>query len=109
MTGFNKKLIYQLESLYKQWYVAGLCRGVAQPGSAPALGAGCRRFKSSRPDHYYALGAILVVAAPGALARNHLIGECVSGHSCVPGHGPTGHRDKRPAPAGALMPYPQDD
>ena len=25
-------------------------RGVAQPGSAPALGAGCRRFKSSRPD-----------------------------------------------------------
>jgi hypothetical protein len=26
------------------------CRGVAQPGSAPALGAGGRRFKSSRPD-----------------------------------------------------------
>ena len=25
-------------------------RGVAQPGRAPALGAGCRRFKSSRPD-----------------------------------------------------------
>ena len=25
-------------------------RGVAQSGSAPALGAGCRRFKSSRPD-----------------------------------------------------------
>ena len=25
-------------------------RGVAQPGSAPALGAGSRRFKSSRPD-----------------------------------------------------------
>jgi uncharacterized protein (DUF433 family) len=29
------------------------CRGVAQPGSAPALGAGGRRFKSSRPDHYF--------------------------------------------------------
>src|SRR5690349_17987135 len=28
-----------------------LRRGVAQPGRAPALGAGCRRFKSSRPDH----------------------------------------------------------
>ena len=28
-----------------------LNRGVAQPGSAPALGAGSRRFKSSRPDH----------------------------------------------------------
>ena len=27
-----------------------LNRGVAQPGSAPALGAGSRRFKSSRPD-----------------------------------------------------------
>ena len=25
-------------------------RGVAQPGSAPALGAGGRRFKSSRPE-----------------------------------------------------------
>ena len=25
-------------------------RGVAQPGRAPALGAGCRRFESSRPD-----------------------------------------------------------
>ena len=27
------------------------CRGVAQTGSAPAWGAGGRRFKSSRPDH----------------------------------------------------------
>ena len=26
-------------------------RGVAQPGSAPALGAGGRRFESGRPDH----------------------------------------------------------
>ena len=26
-------------------------RDVAQFGSAPALGAGCRRFKSCRPDH----------------------------------------------------------
>ena len=25
-------------------------RGVAQPGSAPALGAGCREFESRRPD-----------------------------------------------------------
>jgi hypothetical protein len=25
-------------------------RGVAQPGSAPALGAGGPRFKSARPD-----------------------------------------------------------
>ena len=27
------------------------CRGVAQPGSAPALGAGGRVFESRRPDH----------------------------------------------------------
>jgi hypothetical protein len=26
-------------------------RGVAQPGSAPAWGAGGRQFKSGRPDH----------------------------------------------------------
>jgi hypothetical protein len=30
--------------------VEQLCRGVAQPGSAPALGAGGPRFKSARPD-----------------------------------------------------------
>ena len=29
------------------------CRGVAQPGSAPALGAGGLRFKSGRPDQKY--------------------------------------------------------
>jgi hypothetical protein len=28
----------------------GVCRGVAQPGSAPALGAGGPEFKSRRPD-----------------------------------------------------------
>ena len=28
------------------------CRDVAQPGSAPAWGAGGRRFKSCRPDHF---------------------------------------------------------
>ena len=27
-----------------------ICRGVAQPGSAPALGAGGRRFESSHLD-----------------------------------------------------------
>ena len=40
------------------WYTQHLCfalgwahRAVAQFGSAPALGAGCRRFKSCQPDH----------------------------------------------------------
>ncbi len=29
-------------------------RGVAQPGSAPALGAGCREFESLHPDQHCA-------------------------------------------------------
>ena len=29
-----------------------MCRGIAQPGRAPALGAGGRGFESLRPDHY---------------------------------------------------------
>src|SRR5690606_7768693 len=33
-------------------YLSAGFRGVAQPGSAPALGAGGRRFESSRPDQY---------------------------------------------------------
>ena len=28
-----------------------LYRGIAQSGSAPALGAGCREFESLYPDH----------------------------------------------------------
>gem|GEM_PF-6487900 len=41
-----------------------LCRGVAQFGSAPALGAGGRRFESCRPDHFQELKrASLVIKA----------------------------------------------
>src|SRR5438105_3655076 len=32
-----------------------MVRGVAQFGSAPALGAGGRRFESCRPDHFIAM------------------------------------------------------
>ncbi len=32
-------------------------RDVAQPGRAPALGAGCRQFESGRPDHFKNLPA----------------------------------------------------
>ena len=38
-----------LEVLYNECCTS--CRGVAQPGSAPALGAGGPEFKSRRPDH----------------------------------------------------------
>ena len=34
------------------WLSAAQCRGVAQSGSAPALGAGGREFESRRPDHF---------------------------------------------------------
>src|SRR3989475_831701 len=35
-------------------------RGVAQPGSAPALGAGGRRFKSYRPDQSFQPSKLLM-------------------------------------------------
>jgi hypothetical protein len=35
-----------------QTFIMVVGRGVAQPGSAPALGAGGRRFESGRPDHF---------------------------------------------------------
>src|SRR5262245_5357986 len=55
------------------------CRGVAQPGSAPALGAGGRAFKSPRPDHSFDSLSQLnpdLHRSSGALdnAVNHLIG-----------------------------------
>ena len=34
-------------------YYRALVRGIAQSGSAPALGAGCREFESLYPDHFY--------------------------------------------------------
>ena len=34
-------------------------RGVAQPGSAPAWGAGGRKFESSRPDHNIRAGSVI--------------------------------------------------
>ncbi len=44
-------------------------RGVAQPGSAPALGAGSRRFKSSRPDQDLLNGIF-----GHTKSRKHLVG-----------------------------------
>ncbi len=42
---------------------------MAQPGSAPALGAGGRRFKSSRPDHGRAPGSRLEQAGVAQLVE----------------------------------------
>ena len=33
-------------------------RGIAQSGSAPALGAGCRGFESLYPDHFGRFGLV---------------------------------------------------
>src|SRR5579863_7203368 len=39
-------------------FIIERCRGVAQPGSAPALGAGGPRFKSARPDQSLPLRSV---------------------------------------------------
>lgn len=36
-------------------------RGVAQPGRVLALGARCRWFKSSRPDHLYNIVCLCIL------------------------------------------------
>ena len=45
-------------------------RGVAQPGSAPASGAGGRKFKSSRPDHALVLHEMPFSAAMASTSRD---------------------------------------
>jgi hypothetical protein len=50
------------------------CRGVAQPGSAPALGAGGPRFESGRPDHSIRQNLADGITLP---ARNVLSGDKV--------------------------------
>ena len=51
------RLLVDLYSSYEYHFGSVLgtgSRGVAQSGSAPALGAGCREFESLHPDHFYA-------------------------------------------------------
>ena len=43
-----------------------VCRDIAQSGSAPALGAGCREFESLYPDHFYFLKSWSYLIAPVA-------------------------------------------
>ena len=47
-----------------------MSRGVAQPGSAPALGAGGLEFKSPRPDH--SLPRLLKSPASRRVSRSEL-------------------------------------
>ncbi len=39
-------------SIHFSYFALMNWRGVAQPGRVPALGAGCRWFDSSHPDHF---------------------------------------------------------
>jgi hypothetical protein len=48
------------------WYNVRFFRGVAQPGSVPAWGAGGREFESHRPDH---LIPINIVSENSRLAK----------------------------------------
>ena len=52
------------------------CRGVAQPGSASALGAESRGFKSRRPDH-------LSMVRINESNRNSGWFSCLNGHGCI--------------------------
>jgi hypothetical protein len=42
----------KIRANFAEEYVVQFRRGIAQPGSAPALGAGCREFESLYPDHF---------------------------------------------------------
>ncbi len=47
----GQALTGDLRHAHPDGIIDGFGRGVAQPGSAPAWGAGGRKFESSRPDH----------------------------------------------------------
>lgn len=50
-------------------------RGVAQPGRAPALGAGSRQFESGRPDHQKSLSIFLAFRFKNRQLRPRLTGS----------------------------------
>ena len=49
--------------------IAAHSRGMAQSGSAPALGAGCREFESLYPDQVFRMGLCPVEAPVAQLDR----------------------------------------
>ncbi len=50
-----------------------LRRSVAQPGSAPVLGTGGRRFESSRSDHFQSQLSMLVVRLLDVVYANTIL------------------------------------
>ena len=51
--GFVVDVLY-VHEYHAAFSQSGEFRGIAQSGSAPALGAGCREFKSLYPDQIFA-------------------------------------------------------
>ena len=65
-------------------YLASISRGVAQPGSAPALGAGGRWFESSRPDQISDLYVTYrSQAADVRIARIHAVRPSTTPTTCI--------------------------
>jgi hypothetical protein len=61
-----------------------LHRGVAQPGSAPALGAGGRQFKSDRPDQLFSpLPSKSVAASCSGFQNFRSISAATSRHETI--------------------------
>ena len=52
-------------------YYFNWLRDVAQFGSAPALGAGCRRFKSCHPDFFISKGSYSLLASAVIRREEH--------------------------------------
>lgn len=65
-------------------------RGIAQSGSAPALGAGCREFESLYPDQFVGLIAGLLVS----FSLMVVVAQLVESRTVTPvvvGSSPIGH------------------
>ena len=76
-----------------------ISRGVAQPGSAPALGAGGRRFKSYRPDQSFCVASQshLLIAFRNALAAGRTYRSAASSLGSINTLGAAGGSQTRAA------------
>ena len=72
LTGHRDQLFWNRCKIGYNTETRSLCRGVAQPGSAPALGAGGHRFKSCRPDQSFQSIASLSGILISRMANCHL-------------------------------------